>query len=120
MPASSLASSAFLLRSVELRKGLVRGHPKTCLPDAEESVEETLQLFNDGLLLLCTVSTAEAGDWRHQLVNVCARRFDRTVTESAVHKATGLLVLQIFFLDDRDKLPFLFLGNKGAPFQHHI
>ena len=93
-------------------KGLVRDTLTTCLPDAEESVEETLQLFNDGLLLLCTVSTAEAGDRRHQPVNIRACRFDRAVTERALHKAASLIVFQVFLLNDCNKLPFFSSATK--------
>lgn len=77
------------------------------LCNSEEPFKERFQFINDGLLLRGTVSDAEAGNGRHQFINVRAGGFDFAVTERIFNKAAGLFFLEVFGLDDINELHIL-------------
>ena len=57
------------------------------------AIKENLQLINNSLLLLSSVSTAETRNRRHQFIYVRSGCFDFSITECIFHKLSGVLRL---------------------------
>lgn len=104
---------------ISLHKGSLY-HVDSALTNTKEPLKERFKPVNNTMLLGRSVSSAEAGHRRHQLVNVCASGFDLTITEGNLHESAGLFFLQLFFLDNLNQLPLFSLSNIQVPFLHDI
>ena len=88
--------------------------------DAKVFFKECFQLLNDGLFLLCAVPSAEAADWRHQLVDIGAHGFYFAFPEGVFQEFPCLLRLQLFFRDQLLQVRFPLLGHILVPFPGDI
>ena len=89
--------------------------------DAEELLEKSLQLLDDGLLLFGAGTTAaKTGDRRHQFVDVGAGGLDLPVPESVLQELAGFRLAELFFLDQLLQRLFALGTDITVPLGHHI